>query len=81
MHAAVAMGVPTVAVFGPTDPGNWFPYPEAATCRVLATRPPCHPCDRHVCPADEFVCLPELDPAQVAGAVDALLAAVPGGGA
>jgi len=75
MHAAVAMGVPTLALFGPTDPGIWFPYPDRADCRVLATRPPCHPCDRLRCPPEEFVCLPELGPEKVAAALDDVLAA------
>ncbi len=70
MHAAVAMGVPTVALFGPTDPDLWFPYEQDDTCRVLATRPPCHPCDLHTC--DAFVCLPDLAPARVVDAVVAV---------
>ena len=63
MHAAVGMGVPTLAVFGPTDPAIWFPYEKSGPYRVLARKPHCHPCDLHECPA--FVCLPELEPAEV----------------
>ncbi|MBK8166031.1 MAG: glycosyltransferase family 9 protein [bacterium] len=70
MHAAVALGVPTLALFGPTDPGLWFPYEGSGPFRVLATRPACHPCHLHECPA--FVCLPELQPATVADAAQAL---------
>ncbi len=58
MHAGVAMRVPTIGLFGPTDPALWFPYEELGPYRVLATRPSCHPCDRHDC--DAFVCLPDL---------------------
>jgi len=72
MHAAVAMGRPTVALFGPTDPGIWFPYAGRGPFRVLATRPPCHPCDRHTC--DAFVCLPDLRSAEVLAECLALLA-------
>lgn len=72
MHAAVALGVPTLALFGPTDPRLWFPYEGAGPYRVLATRPPCHPCDLHRCPA--FVCLPDLRPETVAAAARDLLA-------
>lgn len=78
MHAAVALGTPTLALFGPTDPAIWFPYAEATPSRVLALRPPCHPCDRHVCPAEEFVCLPDLTPPAVATAFAELLAATDG---
>jgi len=63
MHAAVGMGVPTLAVFGPTDPAIWFPYENLGPYRVLARRPHCHPCDLHECPA--FICLPELEPDEV----------------
>jgi len=58
MHMAVALGVPTVGLFGPTDPAIWFPYEKMGPYRVLATVPPCHPCDLHQC--DRFICLPEL---------------------
>jgi ADP-heptose:LPS heptosyltransferase len=67
MHAAVAMQVPTVALFGPTDPQLWFPYEALGPYRVLATRPVCHPCHLQVCP--EFVCLPELGVKSVLAAV------------
>ncbi len=75
MHAGVAMGVATVALFGPTDPALWFPYETLGPYRVLATRPTCHPCHRHDC--DAFVCLPDLSPAAVHGAVRRLLAGGP----
>jgi ADP-heptose:LPS heptosyltransferase len=70
MHAAVGMGVPTLALFGPTDPALWFPYAELGPFRVLATRPSCHPCHRHQC--DQFICLPELTPTLVLDAASAL---------
>lgn len=64
MHMGVALGTPTVALFGPTDPGIWFPYEQLGPFRVLATKPACHPCDLHHC--GNFVCLPELPAAAVA---------------
>ncbi|MFN2370391.1 MAG: glycosyltransferase family 9 protein [Candidatus Krumholzibacteriia bacterium] len=73
MHAAVALGRPVLALFGPTDPAIWFPYERGTANRVLATRPACHPCDRHACPAHEFICLPQLTPAAVEAALVALL--------
>jgi len=72
MHAAVAMGRPTLALFGPTSPAIWFPYAGTGPFQVLATRPSCHPCDRLEC--DAFVCLPDLTPAAVATAAMDLLA-------
>ncbi|MBD3221783.1 hypothetical protein GF314_11135 [bacterium] len=69
MHAAVGMRVPTLALFGPTAPEIWFPYEGHGPYRVLATRPACHPCDRHQC--DAFICLPDLVPARVLQALQA----------
>jgi ADP-heptose:LPS heptosyltransferase len=63
MHAAVGLQVPTLALFGPTDPRLWFPYGADGRFRVLATKPLCHPCDLHDCGA--FICLPELSPSAV----------------
>lgn len=70
MHAAVGMGVPTLALFGPTRPDLWFPYEGSGPFRVLATRPACHPCHRHAC--DQFICLPDLRPQDVQEAAGAL---------
>ena len=67
MHAAVAMSVPTLALFGPTDPGLWFPYDRRGEFRVLGTYPACHPCDLHTC--EQFVCMPDLEPRRHASAL------------
>lgn len=71
MHAAVGFEIPTLALFGPTDPGIWFPYAGTGPFRVLARAPHCHPCDLHEC--TEFICLPELEPAVVWDALRDLL--------
>lgn len=63
MHTAVGMDVPTLAIFGPTDPSIWFPYEKTGPFRVVARVPHCHPCDLHECSA--FICLPDLEPADV----------------
>ena len=79
MHAAVGQGVPTLALFGPTDPDIWFPYSGSGPYRVLARAPQCHPCDLHECPA--FICLPDLEPAVVWEAFDSVMdASDPTGG-
>lgn len=70
VHAAVAMGIPTLALFGPTDPWIWFPYEQLGPFRVIALAPPCHPCHLHEC--NTFVCLPRLTPAQVLAALEDL---------
>lgn len=75
MHAAVGLRIPTLALFGPTDPRLWFPYADSGPFRVLATRPSCHPCDRHVC--DAFICLPDLAPDDVLSAARDLFSTPP----
>ncbi len=71
LHAAVALGRPTVGLFGPTDPAIWFPYGHLDACRVLATRPTCHPCDLHVC--DDWICMPGLTADEAASALEDVL--------
>lgn len=71
MHAAVGLGIPTVALFGPTRTDAWFPYEGAGPFRVLCTRPFCHPCDLHRC--GDFVCLPGIAPETVERTVTAVL--------
>lgn len=39
LHAAVAMGVPSLGLFGPTEPDIWFPYAPFGPYRVV------HRCD------------------------------------
>jgi len=72
MHAAVGLGRPTVALFGPTEPGIWFPYSRDPSFRVLAAPPPCHPCHLHHCRA--FSCLPGITALEAACAVEEVLA-------
>ncbi len=47
MHAAAALGVPLVAVFGSTDPAATGPFSTQAT--VLHHPLPCSPCRRRTC--------------------------------
>lgn len=72
MHAAVGLDVPTVALFGPTDPEIWFPYENAGPFRVVCQKPPCHPCGRHNC--EDFICLPDLSAKKVMATLGELLA-------
>lgn len=47
MHVAAALGVPAVAVFGPTDPAA-----TGAAARIVREPVDCGPCLRHECPLD-----------------------------
>jgi heptosyltransferase-2 len=50
MHIAAALGTPTVAIFGSTDPVNTAPWSDCAV--VVQHRVPCSPCHLRTCPID-----------------------------
>lgn len=59
-HLAAAAGVPTIALFGPTDPVRWGPYGERNRA-VFDGALTCRPCNyKKVC--DNRPCLTELSP-------------------
>jgi heptosyltransferase-2 len=70
MHLASALGVPTVAVFGSTEPALTGPLgPHTA---VLRHHVPCSPCFLRECPLD-FACMNSITPAMVLAAAEKLL--------
>ena len=65
-HLAAWLGVPTVTVFGPTDPMGWNPEDPR---HVAVTHPvPCAPCNLTECPVAGRPCLEDLTPDLVAQA-------------
>ncbi len=59
-HLAALMGVPTVAIFGPSDPVLWSP--RGPKVRVVRTELECSPCttdEMHACP--ESACLDAIE--------------------
>jgi heptosyltransferase II len=54
MHAAAALGVPVVALFGSTDPGATGPFTDRAT--VIRHPLPCSPCFQRTC-EEGYACL------------------------
>ena len=50
MHVAAAVGLPVVAVFGPTDPFGTAPV--TPRCSVVQQKPYCSPCFLRRCPTD-----------------------------
>jgi lipopolysaccharide heptosyltransferase II len=49
MHIGVAVGTPTIGIFGPGEENIWFPYDEREGHRALRKDVPCHPCHLDVC--------------------------------
>ncbi len=78
-HLAALLGVPVVAVFGPTDPGLWGPRgPWVVVVRTGAECAPCTPGGPVPCAQPE--CLADLDPDAVSRAALALWEKVKGNG-
>jgi ADP-heptose:LPS heptosyltransferase len=75
VHAARALGVPTVALFGPTDPGahDFGPRQSAVSLRLS-----CSPCTSHGsrrCPLGHHRCMRDLDEQRVLSACETVLGA------
>jgi heptosyltransferase-2 len=65
MHLAVAVGVPTVGIFGSAEPDIWFPYEAFGPFAPALVPLECRPCHRHVCPLEHTDCLNKLTPETV----------------
>ena len=71
-HAGVALGIPTVLLFGPNDPASVVPAPNA---RLITQPLPCRPCNRagkRRCPEGHHRCMRDTAPEQVLAALCAL---------
>lgn len=76
-HLAVALGVPTVTVFGPTHPGAWQP-PTGPHVAIEARGLDCLHCNQTKCPLPgerHMRCMSDLSAARVAEACRARLLA------
>lgn len=73
MHLAAALGVPVIALFGPTDPRRTGPYGPAG--RVVQSGPlPCRPCFSARCARRDLACLRDIGAAAVIEAAREVLA-------
>ena len=72
MHMAAAVGVPVVALFGPTDERKWGPWGEGHT--VISKRLACHPCKPHKC--DDYKCMQQISVEEALKAVEEKLASI-----
>jgi heptosyltransferase-2 len=62
MHVAAAVGLPVVAIFGPTDPHGTAPITPRVT--VVQEKPYCSPCFLRRCPIDHR-CMTSIGPGAV----------------
>jgi heptosyltransferase-2 len=73
MHVAAAVGLPVVAVFGPTDPLGTAPV--TPRCTIVQQKPYCSPCFLRKCPTDHR-CMKSVTSEMVGAAVQPWLAAI-----
>jgi len=76
LHIAVSQGVPTIHLFGPSDPLRFGPWGDPARHRVLSAGLPCSPCGVFAtCPraTNPPECMAAITPEQVLAGVEALL--------
>lgn len=72
-HFAAAFEIPTVALFGPTDPRLSHNYHPAES--QLVEPIPCHPCGQRFCPLTHHDCLQRLSVDRVMAAIRKLIQA------
>jgi heptosyltransferase II len=73
MHVAAAVGLPVVAIFGPTDPQGTAPITQR--CTIVQEKPYCSPCFLRRCPIDHR-CMTNIRPEAVEAASRSWLRAV-----
>ena len=71
MHLAAFLGVPTVSLFGSTEPALTGPIGDFH--RVIRHHVPCSPCFLRECPLD-LRCMKAIEPAEVVAALEAAIA-------
>ena len=62
MHLANALGTPTLAIFGPTDPDATAPFQDPSA--YIHKPPACWPCAYRDCPFDHR-CMESISPEEV----------------
>jgi heptosyltransferase III len=71
-HLAALVGIPTVAIFGPTDPVRWAP--RGPHCKVLRNSVPCSPCSSDVFgECQQCICLDRIECTELMDACRSLL--------
>ena len=71
MHASAALSVPTLAIFGSTDPN--LTGPLGRRVRVVREKLECSPCFKRECPYGHYKCLVGVKPARVISEAEEML--------
>ena len=71
LHLAVALGVPTVSIFGPTNPLNTGPYGNGH--KVIRNNIICSPCYSRECHVENHVCMETVSIDSVIKACDSFV--------
>jgi len=74
-HLAAALGIPTVAIFGPTDPAIWGP--RGPGVRILYKKSYCTPCSSEARSACSRQCLEGIDSDRVIEVMSSFLKSLP----
>jgi heptosyltransferase II len=72
MHIAGAFGVPTVAIFGPTDDTETHQWQNEKSI-IIKKELECRPCKKRVCPLGTNACMEAISSQEVADAAKLLL--------
>jgi ADP-heptose:LPS heptosyltransferase len=73
-HLAALLGIPTVTLFGPTDPIGWNPADPRHV--AMRTGEPCSPCNLTTCPIPGHPCLDGLGAERVLAVIHRQLARI-----
>ena len=68
MHLAAAVGIPTVGIFGSTNPARTGPQGPRAI--VIYHQLDCSPCLKRTCRFGHYECLRGIEPAEVVTALE-----------
>ena len=77
LHLAVAVGTPSVTLYGASDPVRFGPWGSAARHRTVTTSIPCRHCGYLALPASDLPrhpCMQFIEPATVTAVAQELLA-------
>ena len=80
LHLAVAMGTPTIHLFGPIDAAMFGPWGDPARHRIVKSGRACVPCNRLDYAADELdahPCMRDIEVGQVLAVIEQLLRSQP----